>query len=105
MIKELVHIHVTVLSTTAPYANATYFGLPEGTKVPRVLLTARDGVTLSQTDAPEPEFNSLSYASRMVRDGEWAVKIFSNARLSDEWLDNMFLGQVKWVHRKEVRLL
>lgn len=48
-----------------------------------------------------PEFNSVSYHG-LVREGEWAVKIFSKERISDGWLQQMFNGQVGWVHRKEV---
>ena len=51
-----------------------------------------------------PEFNSLTYHG-LVRDGEWAVKIFSKQRISDEWLDKVFAGKVGWVFRKEVGLL
>ena len=51
-----------------------------------------------------PEFNSLSYHG-LVREGEWAVKIFSDHVISDEWLANMFNGQVGWVFRKEVCIL
>lgn len=37
---------------------------------------------------------------------EWTVKIFSQQRISDEWLANVFgEGKVGWVYRKEVRFL
>jgi prenylcysteine oxidase/farnesylcysteine lyase len=67
--------------------------------------------TVRTADGPKPEFNSMSYHG-LIRgaDGsdtegepkEWVVKIFSESRVSDEWLDDMFMGQVGWVHRKEV---
>ncbi|KAF8203830.1 Prenylcysteine lyase-domain-containing protein [Pholiota molesta] len=89
-----VHLHVTLLATTAATPNPEYFGLSASSPVPRMMLTS----TLGGTHAPE--FNSLSYHG-LVREGEWAVKIFSAQRLSDEWLNNMFQGKVGWVYRKE----
>jgi prenylcysteine oxidase/farnesylcysteine lyase len=93
-----VHLHVTLLATTAATPNPEYFGLSASSPVPRMMLTS----TLGGTHAPE--FNSLSYHG-LVREGEWAVKIFSAQRLSDEWLNNMFQGKVGWVYRKEVSCL
>jgi prenylcysteine oxidase/farnesylcysteine lyase len=92
-----VHLHVTLLTTTAPNPNPVYFGMPAGSKVPRVMLTTKER---SNSSAP-PEFNSLTY-HELTGEEEWAVKILSDHRISDEWLDNMFQGQVKWVTRKEV---
>ena len=92
-----VHLHVTLLSTTAPHPNPQYFGLPADASAPQVVLTTKERCESSA----KPEFNSLSYHG-LVREGEWAVKIFSDHRISDAWLDNMFKGQVKWVLRKEV---
>ena len=63
-----------------------------------MILTTYEGV---RKGGREPEFNSLSYHG-LVREGEWAVKIFSQQRISDEWLQNVFNGQVGWVYRKEV---
>lgn len=91
-----VHLHVTLVSTTSPTANPAYFGLPSDAIVPRMLLTTYQGAREGRS---KPEFNSLSYHGE-VREGEWAVKIFSDHELSDEWLSDMFLGQVGWVHRK-----
>lgn len=91
-----VHLHVTLLTTTSEYPNPAYYGLPAGSKVPRMMLTTAHG-----EGKVAPEFNSLSYHG-LVREGEWAVKIFSDHVISDEWLANMFNGQVGWVFRKEV---
>jgi prenylcysteine oxidase/farnesylcysteine lyase len=63
-----------------------------------MMLTTYEG---ARNGGEEPEFNSLSYHG-LVRDGEWGVKIFSQKRISDEWLDMMFFGKVGWVYRKEV---
>lgn len=57
----------------------------------------------------EPEFNSLSYHGFITKDvpgvpDQHAVKIFSKERITDEWLDKLFMGQVGWVYRKEVGL-
>lgn len=96
-----VHLHVTLLTTRAKHPNPAYFGLAEGKKVPQMVLTTYDGV---RHGGKEPEFNSLNYVRPLNDDGlEWVVKIFSNASLSDAWLENMFSGQVGWVLRKEVR--
>ncbi|GLB36511.1 putative prenylcysteine lyase [Lyophyllum shimeji] len=92
-----VHLHVTLLTTTSPTPNPAYFGLQPGSSVPSAVLTTYEGV---RNGRKEPEFNSLSYHG-LIREGEWAVKIFSKERLSDEWLNNMFLDKVGWVYRKE----
>lgn len=73
--------------------------MPAGSKVPRVMLTTKERPNNSESE--RPQFNSLTYHGP-IAEGEWAVKIFSEDRISDEWLDNMFHGQVKWVTRKEV---
>jgi prenylcysteine oxidase / farnesylcysteine lyase len=69
-----------------------------------MVLTTYNGV---REGGKEPEFNSLSYHGYVTKgvDGvpdEWSVKIFSKERISDEWLDKIFMGKVGWVHRKEV---
>jgi prenylcysteine oxidase/farnesylcysteine lyase len=95
-----VRLHVTLLTTTSPAPNSTYFSSSPSSKVPLMMLTTYEGAS---NGGEEPEFNSLSYHG-LVRDGEWAVKIFSQKRISDEWLDMMFPGKVGWVYRKEVSL-
>jgi len=92
-----VHLHVTLLSTTSTNPNPAYFGLSSSSTVPRMMLTTNQGARDGRT---KPEFNSLSYHG-VIKDGEWAVKIFSENELSDEWLNAMFQGQVGWVVRKE----
>jgi len=68
-----------------------------------MVLTSYEGV---RQGGKEPEFNSLSYHGHATTatDGvpeQWSVKIFSKERVSDEWLDKIFMGKVGWVHRKE----
>ncbi|KAF8634484.1 hypothetical protein AX15_000922 [Amanita polypyramis BW_CC] len=92
-----VHLHVTMLTTTSPMPDPAYFSLPPASKTPQMVLTTYEGV---RKGGKGPEFNSLSYHG-LVREGEWAVKIFSGHPISDEWLENVFHGQVGWVHRKE----
>ncbi|KAJ6501653.1 Prenylcysteine lyase-domain-containing protein [Mycena vitilis] len=92
-----VHLHVTLLTTTAPSVPPQSFSLSPSTKIPPMLLTTFEG---ARNGGKEPEFNSLSYHGR-VSQGEWVVKIFSKARVSDEWLSKTFDGKVGWVHRKE----
>ncbi|TFK83419.1 hypothetical protein K466DRAFT_555076 [Polyporus arcularius HHB13444] len=108
--RPYVHLHVTLLSTSSPTANASYFNLGHGHKAPSSVLTTYDGVR--QRGHPEPEFNSLTYHGHVLsKDGtkrvnaegveEWVVKIFSKQRLEDEWLRGMFDGKLGWVLRKE----
>lgn len=96
---DYVHLHVTLLATTAEHPQGSYFfpNAPE-TVVPQAILTTASGPT-------EPEFNSLTYHERIQRQGqppEYIVKIFSKSRLTDEWLEKVFgAGNVGWVRRKE----
>ena len=48
-----------------------------------------------------PEFNSLTYHG-LIREGEWAVKLFSDHELSDAWLNEMFQDKIGWIYRKKV---
>ncbi|KAG5339896.1 hypothetical protein C0989_003043 [Termitomyces sp. Mn162] len=92
-----VHLHVTLLTTTSPKPNPAYFKRSSASVLSEMTLTTYEGVRNNKT---EPEFNSLSYHG-LVREGEWAVKIFSKDRMSDEFLNHVFLGQIGWVYRKE----
>ncbi|KAF8504494.1 FAD/NAD(P)-binding domain-containing protein [Russula emetica] len=103
-----IHLHVTLLTTTAARPNPVYFGYKPGYKVPTTILTSLDGL---RHGGKVPEFNSLSYhgqakfAKNETHDGrgtgERVVKIFSMERISDEWLAAMFQNEVGWVLRKE----
>lgn len=96
-----VHLHVTLLSTTSATPNPKYFGLPPSSAVPQVILTTNEG---TRAGGVGPEFNSLSYHG-LVREGEWAVKIFSDHALSDAWLNEMFQDKIGWIYRKEVSFI
>jgi prenylcysteine oxidase/farnesylcysteine lyase len=91
-------LHVTVLTTTAAFPNPAYFGLSPSSSVARRILTTYEG---KRQGGKEPEFFSLSYEG-LVKEGEWVVKIWSREAISDDWLDDVFLKQVGWVHRKDV---
>jgi prenylcysteine oxidase/farnesylcysteine lyase len=93
-----VHLHVTLLSTSAATPNPEYFGLAPSSAVPRTILTTNQG---KREGGIESEFNSLSYHG-LIREGEWAVKIFSDHELSDAWLNKMFQDRIGWIYRKEV---
>ncbi|EJD04227.1 uncharacterized protein FOMMEDRAFT_146234 [Fomitiporia mediterranea MF3/22] len=94
-----VHLHVTLLTTTALHPDPAYFGLKPGSKVPQTILTTYEG---ARRGGRVPEFNSLSYHGKVSSDREeYVVKIFSNETLSDEWLKTVFGGKVGWVLRKE----
>jgi prenylcysteine oxidase/farnesylcysteine lyase len=104
-----IHLHVTLLTTTAATPNPVYFGAKPGSKIPTFVLTTFEG---ARQGGRAPEFNSVSYLRKAqptndgIHDGqeadEWVVKIFSMERISDEWLATMFQNQVGWVLRKEV---
>lgn len=96
-----VHLHVTLLTTTAPHPDPEYFGLKPGSKVPNSILTTYEG---ARNGGPIPEFNSLTYHGKVSPDrDEYVVKIFSSETITDEWLNKVFGGKVGWVHRKLVR--
>jgi prenylcysteine oxidase/farnesylcysteine lyase len=104
-----IHLHVTILTTTAATPNPVYFGYKPGHKVPTTILTSLDGL---RRGGKAPEFHSLTYHGRAkfakneTHDrrptDEWIAKIFSMERISDEWLAAMFRNEVGWVIRKEV---
>jgi len=96
-----VHLHVTLLATTAPHMSTEYLNLPANSKPPSMLLTTWDG---ARQGSKAPEFNSISYHGK-INENEWVVKIFSMEAVSDEWLNKIFDGQITWVYRKEVGLL
>jgi len=103
-----IHLHVTLLTTTAATPNPEYFGYKSGSWAPTTVLTSFDG---ARRGGHAPEFNSLTYhgpatfAKNETHDkqetNEWVVKIFSMERISDEWLLSMFQNEVGWVLRKE----
>lgn len=97
-----VHLHVTLLATTAEHPNPEYFGLKPDSNVPKMILTSNEGV---RRGGKAPEFNSLTYHGPVGigRENEFVVKIFSSEKIEDDWLDNVFDGKVGWVVRKEVK--
>ncbi|KAL0950719.1 hypothetical protein HGRIS_007495 [Hohenbuehelia grisea] len=92
-----VHLHVTMLVTNSSTFNKAYFGLAPNASVPSLMLTSAEGIRRGR---PGPEFNSISYHG-LVRPGEWAVKIFSDHRISDATLQRILPNSVRWVYRKE----
>ncbi|CAK5279586.1 unnamed protein product [Mycena citricolor] len=96
-IQPYVHLHVTLVSTTAPRFSPGYFSQSPSAKLPAMMLTTASN---ARQGGPEPEFNSISYHGR-ISESEWVVKVFSKTRITDEWLSEMFDGQVGWVYRKE----
>ncbi len=104
-----IRLHVTLLTTTAATPDPEYFGYKPSGKIPTTILTSFDG---ARQGGRAPEFNSLTYhgQAKFARNethdaqntGEWSVKIFSMEPISDDWLAEVFQGQVGWVFRKEV---
>lgn len=103
-----IKLHVTLLSTPSPYPNPIYFNQKNGTKTPIIVLTTNDGYVKG---GKKPEFNSLTYHGEAKPregvnvtekvEGEHIVKIFSEVRIENEWLESVF-GKIGWLHRKEV---
>lgn len=95
-----VHLHVTLLATTAEHPKPEYFGLKRGSNVPKMILTSNEGI---RRGGKGSEFNSLTYhgPAGVGRENEFVVKIFSSEKIEDDWLDNVFDGKVGWVVRKE----
>lgn len=101
-------LHVTLLTTRSEHPRPEYFGLASDAQVPATILSTYEG---ARAGGVEPEFNSISYHGRVrkldgaagdaVTDPESAVKIFSEERITDEWLETVF-GNVSWVYRKLV---
>jgi len=92
-------LHVTLLTTTAPHPDPEYFGLAQGSTVPMSVLTTYEGV---RKGGKVPEFNSLTYHGKVAPSREeYVVKIFSQKRVEDEWLNRVFGSKVGWVYRKE----
>lgn len=105
-----VRLHVTLLSTPTSSAHPSYFGLGAKDTVPRTILTTGEGFRRGKD---RPEFNSMTFHGKVRRhDGEMRdveehlVKVFSQRRVEDAWLEEVFgLGQVTWIHRHEVRYM
>lgn len=94
-----VHLHVTLLTTTSPFPNSTYFA--GDSKPPTSILTSFEG---ARNGLKGPPFNSISYHGRVAEGkDEWVVKIFSESKLTKKWLRKVFNNQVGWVLHKEVR--
>lgn len=90
-----VHLHVTYLTTSRQSPDHRFFDLPERTKVPNTILTS--------SSALAAEFNSITWhGETRAGSGEYAVKIFSMQRLSEDFLYRLLGGEVpSWVLRKE----
>jgi prenylcysteine oxidase/farnesylcysteine lyase len=95
---EYVNLHVTILTTTSPTLNATYFG--QEPHPPTMILTTFEG---ARKGGKEPPFNSISYHGRIAEGkDEWVVKIFSKAKPTKKWLNKVFNNRVGWVYHKVV---
>ena len=85
-------LHVTLVATKAVY-NPGYFNL--NGSVPTTIVT-----TLPNNTVDIPIFNSLSRVLRL-RTGESVYKIFSPNKITNEFLDELFIGApIEWSFRK-----
>jgi len=123
--QQYVHLHVTLVITSAPQPRPEPFGRSEPDKIPRSVLTTGSGW---RKGGKQPDFNSLSYLRRIAREpapnndtapsflhatlnastpedaaaSDYLVKIFSQAAVTDERLSQLFgPGTIKWTYRKE----
>src|SRR5947207_2602573 len=86
-------LHVTLVATKAVY-NPGFFSL--NGSVPSAILT-----TLPNNTNDIPIFNSISRVLRLPT-GESGYKIFSPGRITDELLDELFIGApIEWIFRKQ----
>ncbi len=124
---EYVHLHVTLVVTTAASPRGEYFGRGADDVMPTTVLTTYNAIrkdikrggdededNQEATRHPRLDFNSLNYLSKLgprkaatgggAAEGaeQHLVKIFSEGALSDKKLEEIFgAGKVDWVHRKE----
>jgi len=85
-------LHVTLVATKAAI-NPGYFKI--NTSVPSFILT-----TLPNNISDTPIFTSISRILRLPT-GESVYKIFSHGTITNEILDEIFIGEpIGWVHRK-----
>ncbi|KDQ07145.1 hypothetical protein BOTBODRAFT_120434, partial [Botryobasidium botryosum FD-172 SS1] len=107
---EFARLHVTLLTTTAPFPNPEYFSAASGTKIPQTIFTTR-GYKRGEID---PGVYSLSYVSQVVPTWEpvegmpiewpeeetpieWVVRIVPKDETSDSWLGDVFGADgVRW---------
>ncbi|SJX64773.1 related to Prenylcysteine oxidase precursor [Sporisorium reilianum f. sp. reilianum] len=121
--KPYVHLHVTLLTTSAPSPRPEYFGLGEQDAVPTTVLTSSESVRRASSKTPStPEapphsasaqpaaktptldFFSLNYLRTTTppsgTNKEYIVKIFSPHPVSDALLARLFgSNTVSWIHR------
>ncbi|BEJ12051.1 hypothetical protein CspHIS471_0205110 [Cutaneotrichosporon sp. HIS471] len=98
--QQYVRLHVTMLATNAPHADPLYFFRGPDEAVPGMILTTGSTVR-AKPGAARPEFQSISYHGETYDgSGEWIVKIFSKAELSNDLLADIFGDNPTWVHRK-----
>lgn len=97
------HLHVTLLTTTAPRPLTSFFGVSHSTVIPTTILTTAASYRARPDDVLTPSFQSLTYHGETTPgSGEWIVKIFSLQKRSDRWLHEAFgKDSIKWIHRKE----
>lgn len=99
-----VHLHVTLFTTKSPTPAPACFNMTANSTAPIFVLTTSENEV---NGGKAPEFEVIEYLTQLTTvDGtkldEYVVKIFSLQEMTDEWLDEVFNGQVGWVYRKEV---
>lgn len=97
--QDYVKLHVTLLATTRASPDPLYFFKAPGDAIPGTILTT--DVTWRDTHGARPEFQSISYHGETYEgSGEWVVKIFSKAKISNALLADIFGDEPTWVYRK-----
>lgn len=100
--QDYVHLHVTLLTTNAPWPSPAYFGLLDYRPIPGTILTT--DATYRKTGEKDfyPAFQSISYhGETFPGSGEYVVKLFSKTKLDNDFLHTLFNSTPTWVLRKE----
>ncbi|OCF36073.1 prenylcysteine oxidase/farnesylcysteine lyase [Kwoniella heveanensis CBS 569] len=94
-----VHLHVTYLTTSQPHPQPSFFGLPEGSFIPNMIITASSP---KGSAIPPARFQSISWHGETYPGSkEYAVKIFSLTRLNERFLLELLGEEPSWLLRKE----
>ncbi|WWC85730.1 uncharacterized protein L201_000596 [Kwoniella dendrophila CBS 6074] len=102
-----IRLQVTLFSTIKSRPEPSFFGLPEGSEVPSVIMTT--GITSREKKGiPPPRFQSISWHNPITisKDGtkaemEYIVKVFSLTRINDRFIKELIGEKPNWLIRKE----
>nr|XP_019048632.1 hypothetical protein I302_02404 [Kwoniella bestiolae CBS 10118]OCF27562.1 hypothetical protein I302_02404 [Kwoniella bestiolae CBS 10118] len=96
--QQYVRLHVTYLTTTKSRPQASLFGLNETDYVPRSIMTS--ALTSRKNGTTPSNFESIAWHAETPA-GEYPVKVFSLARLTDQFINDLIGETPSWLVRKE----